>query len=233
MTSNGKPHFSTNIFQNQPNGEVSEAVNAAVGQDKVRATRVRIGTNQPVILKTTARTRQRDTENTRSPTHSTKCQTVQVAAWVKHPIRAELQRIAKQEGLSMSATIAALLEAAIRHKLHIQQGVLLEPIIKQAIRKEIHAYSSRIAMLLVRNIFDAGQTKAIVNNLLSRQPGVNDAVLKTILARAQQLAKGNITRKTPQLTELIEAVEKWLREDAEGTHGSRENHQVHENARQR
>jgi hypothetical protein len=177
-----------------------------------------------VILKPIARTRQRDTENTRSPHHSTKRQTVQVASWVPHPIRAELQRIAKQEGLSLSATIAALLEAAIRHKLHIQQGALLEPIIKQAIRKEIHAYSSRIALLLVRSIFDAGQTKAVVNNLLSRQPGVTDAVLKTILARAQQLAKGNITRKTPQLTEVIAAVETWLQEDAEGTNGSRENH---------
>jgi hypothetical protein len=32
---------------------------------------------------------------------------------------------------------------------------------------------------------------------------------------SQQTAKGNITRRSPQLTELMEAVEKWLAEDEE------------------
>ncbi len=32
---------------------------------------------------------------------------------------------------------------------------------------------------------------------------------------SQRTAKGNITRKTPQIAELMEAVEKWLAEDEE------------------
>jgi hypothetical protein len=39
--------------------------------------------------------------------------------------------------------------------------------------------------------------------------------LKNILAMSQQTAKGNITRKTPQITELMAAVEKWLAEEKE------------------
>ena len=48
----------------------------------------------------------------------------------------------------MSATGAALLEAAIRQKLNIQQGVLLQPIIKTAIHEAMQGISNRLAFLL-------------------------------------------------------------------------------------
>jgi hypothetical protein len=50
-----------------------------------------------------------------------------------------------------------------------------------------------------------------VTNILGRQPGVTPDMLKSILDGSSKTAKGNITRKTPQLTELIEAVEHWIR----------------------
>jgi hypothetical protein len=45
---------------------------------------------------------------------------------------------------------------------------------------------------------------------------MTEDMLKNILAMSQRTAKGNITRRTPQITELMEAmeaVEKWLAED--------------------
>jgi hypothetical protein len=51
-----------------------------------------------------------------------------------------------------------------------------------------------------------------VTNILGKQPGVTQDLLKDILAMSQKTAKGNITRKTPQLTALIDAVEQWLGE---------------------
>jgi hypothetical protein len=44
---------------------------------------------------------------------------------------------------------------------------------------------------------------------------MTEDMLKNILAMSQRTAKGNITRKTPQLTELMDAVEKWLAADEE------------------
>jgi hypothetical protein len=38
--------------------------------------------------------------------------------------------------------------------------------------------------------------------------------LKTILSMSQKAAKGNITRKTPQITGLIAAVEDWMNDGA-------------------
>jgi hypothetical protein len=79
----------------------------------------------------------------------------------------------------------------------------------------MRARDARLAWLLVRVAFDTGQTRAIVTNILGRQQGMTEEKLKNILAMSQQTAKGNITRKTPQITELMEAVEKWLAEDEE------------------
>lgn len=74
----------------------------------------------------------------------------------------------------------------------------------------MRAISTRLAWLLVRVAFDSGQTRSLVTNILGRQSGMNQDLLKTILAESGKTAKANITRRTPQLTELIEAVDKWI-----------------------
>jgi hypothetical protein len=139
-----------------------------------------------------------------------------VTIWVEREVKAEVDRIARQEGLSVSATGAAFLREAVRQKLHIQHAVLLQPIIEQAIRRQMGTLSTRLAWLLVRVAFDAGQTRSLVTNILGRQAGVSPDVLKTILAGSGRSAKANITRRTPQMAELIEAVEQWMVAD-EGT----------------
>ncbi len=144
--------------------------------------------------------------------HSRTRQTVQVAAWVKPAIKAELQRLAAQDGLSLSQTCAALLEEAIRQKLHVQHAVLLQPIIEQAIRTHMRTYSNRLAILLVRSLFASEQMRGLVTNILSRQPGVTQPVLEEILNGSSSAAKRNITRLTPQLAALVEEIKTWMEE---------------------
>ena len=47
------------------------------------------------------------------------------------------------------------------------------------------------------------------------QAGMTEDSLKEILATADKRTKANLTRRTPQLTQLMEAVEKWLLEGEE------------------
>jgi hypothetical protein len=152
-----------------------------------------------------------NTSHARSQNQPTiKRKTTHLTLWVKPVVKSELQRIAEQEGVSISTTGAAFLEEAIRQKLHIQHAVLLQPIIEQAIRKQMRGISTRLAWLLVRVAFDSGQTRSLVTNMLSRQPGVTQPILRHILDNSSKTAKGNITRRTPQMIELIEAVEQWI-----------------------
>ena len=143
-----------------------------------------------------------------------KRQTVKLTTWVKPGVKAELQRIASAEGLSLSRTGAAALEEWLAGRLQVQYAGILQPIIEQAIAKHMRAYSSRIAMLLVRSMFTSEQTRALVTNILTRQQGINQSVLEEILTGTSNTAKRNIKQITPQLANLIAEVEQWLAQAA-------------------
>jgi hypothetical protein len=70
--------------------------------------------------------------------------------------------------------------------------------------------SNRLAWLLARNAFASEQTRSLVTNILGRQSGMTEETLKTILVMTKRSAKGNLTRRNPELLELIEAVKQWV-----------------------
>jgi hypothetical protein len=207
---NGRHHFTREIFSNQLYRATEGRPLRGVGQDKGAADSARRDSGQPVPRRVGERARQPGSSVARSQKHSSRRKLDRVTIWVEREVKAEVDRIARQEGLSVSATGAAFLREAVRQKLHVQHAVLLQPIIEQAIRRQMGALSTRLAWLLVRVAFDAGQTRSLVTNILGRQAGVSPDVLKTILAGSGRSAKANITRRTPQMTELIEAVERWM-----------------------
>src|SRR3989440_12899631 len=141
---------------------------------------------------------------------SAKRQTVKLTTWVKPSVKREFQRIAEAEGLTVSRTGAAALEQWVAQQSHIQHRGIFQPMIERAIAKEMRAYSSRLALLLVRSMFASEQTRALTTNILGRQPGVTQPVLDHILDGTSDTAKRNITRVTPQLAALITEIEQWL-----------------------
>jgi hypothetical protein len=83
----------------------------------------------------------------------------------------ELQLIAQAEGLTASLTGAAL-EQWLARRSHIQHPGIFQPMIEQAIAKQMRAYSSRTVMLLVRSMYASVQTRALATNILQRRPEV-------------------------------------------------------------
>ncbi len=156
-----------------------------------------------------------DTNHSRSQKHSRKRQTVQIAAWVKPSTKAELQRLAEKEGLSVSQICGALLEEAIRQNIHSQYASLIQPIIEQAIRKQMRAYSNRLAFLLVRSSFVSEQTRSLATNILNHLPGMTQAMVHDILNKSSDTAKRNITHRSPQLETVLKEVEQWMQEGGE------------------
>jgi hypothetical protein len=218
MASNGKHQLVRQIFSVHANGR-GVATPALQGrQDKVRTSSVQEASPQPVLETKPTRTQRTGMKIPRAKnTPSSKRQRVLIGVWVKPRVKAELQQQAKTEGLSVSAVTSAHIEEALQHSLSATYAPLLEPIIKQTITTAMRGIATRLSWLLVRVAFDTGQTRSLVTNILGRQPGVTDDLLKTLLAMSQRTAKGNITRKTPQIAELIAAVEKWLTEPLAGT----------------
>jgi hypothetical protein len=216
MGSNGNHQFLRQVFSYQSNGVGNDAVHAAVRQDKGRIASAHISTAQPAPHKKSMRPQPLSSKSTRSQsTPKPKRKTIHLTLWVEPIVKRELQRIAQEEGLTVSKSGAAILKQALQHNVDMHYSELLTPIIEAAIDKRLRSRDARLAWLLVRVAFDTGQTRAIVANILGRQQGITEETLKNILAMSQRTAKGNITRKTPQITELMEAVEKWLNAEDE------------------
>ncbi len=148
--------------------------------------------------------------NRQSRKRSNKRQTVQVNLWVRPQLKAELQRIAEKEGLSVSQTGGAALEEWVRQQLHIQHAVLIQPIIETTIRKEIRRTIDRLVFVQARNAYEAGWTRRLVSNILKYLPGMTEEKLNTILDRSSIDARKNIFRKTPQIDEVRQEVRKKL-----------------------
>src|SRR2546423_2286205 len=87
-------------------------------QDNTTPPRERAATRQPVTVEKDARTRQMETPFPRTQKrYSSKRKTMPVMLWVKPVVKSELQRIAEQEGLSISSVGAAFLENALQQNL--------------------------------------------------------------------------------------------------------------------
>jgi hypothetical protein len=147
-----------------------------------------------------------------------KRRTVQLTLWTNPIVKAEIQRIAKREGVSDSAVGAAFLEKALQQNADLEYGALLRPIIESAIKENLQTMSTRLALLLVRVAFASEQTRSLVTNILKRQPGLSSEALDDILDRSADAAKSKITKKTPQLEELIAEVRDWLQATDNKTH---------------
>ncbi len=202
---------SQSVFERQRHLANGQQPRSGVWQDNPTPHRARRASTQPAPPKKAMRSQEMNSNPHRSQNRSTaKRKTAHLTLWVKPVVKAELERIAEREGVSVSRAGGAFLEKALQQHVDMHYSALLHPIIEQAIAKQMRSYSSRIAMLLVRVAFASEQTRGIVTNILGRQPGVTPDVLTTILDGSSNTAKGNITRKTPQLTELMEAVEHWM-----------------------
>lgn len=134
-----------------------------------------------------------------------------ITIWgVDAALKAELERIAARDGISLSAVGLALIRRAIREDIDLQYTATLEPMFERIMARYLSSRDSRIISLLVRIAFDSGQTRSIVTNILGLQPDISSELLRDIIAESDKRAKSNIMRKTPQITELIDALEKWF-----------------------
>jgi hypothetical protein len=182
-----------------------------VRQDKARISNARTASRQPARDTHVSRALFTNNSVVRSQnSNGAKQKLVQLTLWVDPDIKEHLERRAKQEGLTLSPAGAAFMRKAVQQDADLQYSALLRPIIEDTIANSMRGIATRLSWLLVRVAFDAGQTRSLVTNILGRQPGVTQPLLKTILESSGRSAKANIMRRTPQIKELIESVEQWM-----------------------
>src|SRR4051812_45700514 len=208
MPNTQKQRISANIFQHRakPVGKAKD--DAGVGRDKNAAGRKRPATFQPVTPATSSRTSPSNADTPAvSPDSNTKHKRAYIMLWVNPVVKEELERRSRRNGLSLSATGGALLERAMQQDLDMEYGALLEPVIRQVITRHMRNY----AQLFFRIAFSSEQTRALVTNILSRQPvdidedmlAAHPDTLDALLDSTAHVAREKIMQKSPQLQRII------------------------------
>ncbi len=120
MPNTRHPQSSQNIFAPRQNAVVSRQSVQGVGQDKRAFASARSTSRQPAPDTKRLRAQPLKHKRIRSHINYTLGQKAEkVTVWVKPGVKAEIERIAAEQGLSVSATGAAFLEEAVRQKLHV------------------------------------------------------------------------------------------------------------------
>src|SRR5437016_14473003 len=116
-------HFEQSILPAQAEPTTAQRPRRGVGQDNPAHPSAPLPTLQPAPRKKVMRTAPKAVY-TQSPQQRMRRQRkdVQLNLWVRPGVKAELQRVAKREGLSVSAAGEALLENALHQDIHTQHG---------------------------------------------------------------------------------------------------------------
>ena len=214
MVNNEHTLFSQNGYPQQSYSPKERQSLRDVRQDKHRPTRERIASHQPGSVKKDMRSHEMNSNMFRSQNRPTpKRKTVHLSLWVKPVVKAELERIAEHDGLSVSATGGAFLEKAIQANIDMQYGALLKPIIEQTVRNELRSFSNRIVFFLMRIAFSAEQARILITNVLDRMSEVTQESYTKIIDRSHTTARTNVIQKTPQIKTLLE---EWERSFTDG-----------------
>jgi len=194
----------------QPN---VQRMRGMVRQDKSANSRARVASPQPAPPKKVSRPLLLETNIFRSQKkNNSNVKLVHLTVWVHPLVKAELQRTAERERLSVSKVGSAGLEEWVRQQLHLQHTVLIQPIIETTIRNELRRYFSRMILFLARITMTLDVEKGLVKWLARRIAGVTKEQVDAIEVRSRTDARVNLVKRTPQLEKITEELEKTLME---------------------
>ncbi len=142
-----------------------------------------------------------------------KRQTIHTTLHLKRGVRAQLERVAEQKKLSISATGASLVEWALLQNLETQQGALFERTITRLMRERERAFNNRFAALHIRLAIEIGQTRQLVTNLLPLVPGMTQEKADCLLDDCWNAAKKNLARTFSQFAGIVQELSNFLHDE--------------------
>jgi hypothetical protein len=177
-------------------------------QDKGALGRAPKGTPQPAPGTKGKRRSVSDTGSPRSPNSIDWLKrSSRMTLRVRPGVRTALERIAKDDEVSLSEASATGLEVYARAKIHDQEETLFEPRMQAMMRREIQSSDNRHIPFEIKNAIAAEQTRILTADLYKRMLLKDGIPLKEINAKldaAYNLARANIFKtKTPKFKAVL------------------------------
>ena len=195
-----------------------EATHAEVRQDKSGLIRDRAASEQPYRTPDEIRSNQKDSQspqsNTAAPQRSNTISPhvppdpiefdgplVPLTIQIPKRLKAEIQRLAAQDGESDSATARAFLGRGIQANIDMQYGAMLRPVIQDQIHKDIQSYSNRNANINFQALYAAEQNRLLSIHILRFLTDLVESPdeLVPIITACQQNAWDNLKKMTSDM----------------------------------
>jgi len=189
-----------------------EATNTGVRQDKSGLIRDRSASGQPERILDEIRSNQNSIQSSPSNTadlqrsNTTGIHTttndftegdeplVPITIHIPKKWKADIQRLAAQDGESDSATARAFLGRGMQANIDMQYGAMLKPVIERAIRDNVQRYSDRQANINLQTLTSSEQNRNLSIHILRFLTDLVDSPdeLPLIITASQQLAWDNV-----------------------------------------
>lgn len=109
----------------------------------------------------------------------------------------------------MSAALREIILTGLKDEVSADEA-LENASLRESHARDIRALGSRLAFLLVWLIYDVGYIKLLSSSTLGMQKDMTPELLKDIFHQADRKTTAALSRKRPELTPLVKAVEQWL-----------------------
>src|SRR5215211_3207535 len=210
LSNKQSPSLKQNIYQQQSKQTKNGEAHGGVRQDKYADSRVRGGSDQPVTVAEPARTSLSNTPIPRTKKRSRQRRLSQIATWAEDPIVFKVRKLARDKKLSMSKTLRSIVIKGLSQEEGDLNQALDAESLQESVKRDNRRLGRRLSWLLIWLIFDVSHIKAHTTNLLGMQKGMTGEMLTDILRDADRQTKTRLSRKNPELTEFVDAIEKWL-----------------------
>jgi len=188
---------------------------APLWQDKNGVPRVSAASGQPSTAGKTALNPTGQADPSLKQKHSTKRKTVFAGAWIDLDTDAYIEHRKKQDkNLTRSKVIATMLGERAQDDAFARSQAILVPIIQQAIRSELRAFATsftnRFLALIARITYEVSQILLLLVSFLRLYLGEDQTTLHRLETQSETQARVNITRRTPQVEEVIGRLKQTL-----------------------
>jgi hypothetical protein len=167
LPNNKKSPLKQNIYTEQQKPKKPAKESTDVRQDKGFLTIALSASHQPGSLEKGSRAEDLYSKTTRVQKRSpARVKLIHTTIWLHPIIRAEFERIAKRENLSVSQVGATACEEWVRYNTHRQHESVLIPALRQVMREELTAFGNRIVYFLLKIAFPIEQANILITNVL-------------------------------------------------------------------
>jgi hypothetical protein len=185
-------------------------------QDKLRFSTLSSASNQPLRSdKLALKDLTAEQKHPAKKPQSAKGRPFLAAGWVDGDTNAIIElRIlqAKKQGIktTRSTVISDMLKVAAQNDAFTRNQAILTPIIRDTIRTELQHFENRHIALTARIAYWVGQILLLLQSLLRYVLKTNLEAYRKVERESEKLARVNITRRTPQVDEVISRVKTSL-----------------------